>query len=202
MSPFRGSKLTQILRDSLIARNTQTVMLAMLSPASHSTDHTLNTLRYADRVKELRKKSPEQVDQPELSVSFDQDGQLQVDEEQESDSNPEEEQDSHQEEEEQESHQEEEQDSHQEEEQDSHQEQDAPWDLETEREALISLHYDLIPISAQLARDERDYLRGLDEPSGDMVHYLRGMRQVMQSRIDMWTRYQAQLESVARLYDA
>ncbi|KAJ3216849.1 Kinesin-like protein kif2a [Dinochytrium kinnereticum] len=52
--PFRGSKLTQILRDSFIGRNSHTVMVATISPGSNSAEHTLNTLRYADRVKELR----------------------------------------------------------------------------------------------------------------------------------------------------
>ena len=52
--PFRGSKLTAVLRDSF-AGNSRTVMIGNVSPASSSSEHTLNTLRYADRVKELRK---------------------------------------------------------------------------------------------------------------------------------------------------
>ncbi|CAG9862763.1 unnamed protein product [Phyllotreta striolata] len=51
--PFRGSKLTQILRDSFIGENSRTCMIALISPGNFSVDHTLNTLRYADRVKEL-----------------------------------------------------------------------------------------------------------------------------------------------------
>eukprot|EP00003_Mantamonas_plastica_P011131 TRINITY_DN2072_c0_g1_i1.p2 TRINITY_DN2072_c0_g1~~TRINITY_DN2072_c0_g1_i1.p2 ORF type:complete len:346 (-),score=137.25 TRINITY_DN2072_c0_g1_i1:443-1480(-) len=51
--PFRGSKLTQVLKDSFIG-NSRTVMIANISPNSGSCEHTLNTLRYADRVKELR----------------------------------------------------------------------------------------------------------------------------------------------------
>lgn len=54
--PFRGSKLTQILRDSFTGRNSKTVMIATVGPGSNSAEHTLNTLRYADRVKELEKK--------------------------------------------------------------------------------------------------------------------------------------------------
>ena len=46
--PFRGSKLTQVLRDSLIG-NSRTVMIANVSPNVGSVEHTLNTLRYADR---------------------------------------------------------------------------------------------------------------------------------------------------------
>eukprot|EP00759_Apiculatamorpha_spiralis_P004414 PhF_6_TR12608/c0_g2_i1/m.19905/K10393/KIF2_24, MCAK; kinesin family member 2/24 len=52
--PFRGSKLTAVLRDSFVG-NSRTVMIGNVSPASCSCEHTLNTLRYADRVKELRK---------------------------------------------------------------------------------------------------------------------------------------------------
>lgn len=51
--PFRGSKLTQVLRDCLIG-NSRTIMIATVSPGSSSVEHTLNTLRYADRVKEMK----------------------------------------------------------------------------------------------------------------------------------------------------
>lgn len=53
-TPFRGSKLTLVLRDSFIG-NSLTLMIANISPCLSSSEHTLNTLRYADRVKELRK---------------------------------------------------------------------------------------------------------------------------------------------------
>lgn len=52
--PFRASKLTLILRDSFITQ-TQTskiVMIACISPGSSSADHSLNTLRYAERLKD------------------------------------------------------------------------------------------------------------------------------------------------------
>ncbi|XP_057772778.1 LOW QUALITY PROTEIN: kinesin-like protein KIN-13B [Salvia miltiorrhiza] len=50
--PFRGSKLTEVLRDSFVG-NSRTVMISCISPNSGSCEHTLNTLRYADRVKSL-----------------------------------------------------------------------------------------------------------------------------------------------------
>ena len=53
-TPFRGSKLTQVLKDSFVG-NSKTTMIANISPASNCCEHTLNTLRYADRVKELKK---------------------------------------------------------------------------------------------------------------------------------------------------
>ena len=49
--PFRGSKLTLVLRDSFINRKTsKTIMIACVSPGSSSSEHTVNTLRYADRL--------------------------------------------------------------------------------------------------------------------------------------------------------
>jgi len=52
-TPFRASKLTQVLRDSFIGERSRTCMIATLSPGMLSCEHTLNTLRYANRVKEL-----------------------------------------------------------------------------------------------------------------------------------------------------
>lgn len=61
--PFRGSKLTQVLRDSFVG-NSRTVMIAAVSPNVLSCEHTLNTLRYADRVKELGKDADIDADEP------------------------------------------------------------------------------------------------------------------------------------------
>lgn len=57
--PFRASKLTHVLRDSFIGENSRTCMIAMISPGMQSCEHSLNTLRYADRVKELGTEGPE-----------------------------------------------------------------------------------------------------------------------------------------------
>lgn len=51
--PFRGSTLTKVLRDSFIGERSKVCMIAMVSPGNSDAEHTLNTLRYADRVKEL-----------------------------------------------------------------------------------------------------------------------------------------------------
>jgi kinesin family protein 2/24 len=52
--PFRASKLTMVLRDSFIGSKKQIriVMIACVSPGKNSADHTLNTLRYAERLKD------------------------------------------------------------------------------------------------------------------------------------------------------
>ncbi|KAF3423943.1 hypothetical protein E2986_03399 [Frieseomelitta varia] len=59
--PFRASKLTQVLRDSFIGEKSKTCMIAMISPGMSSCEHSLNTLRYADRVKELAATDPTEM---------------------------------------------------------------------------------------------------------------------------------------------
>ncbi len=53
-TPFRGSKLTMVLKDSFTGY-CRTVMIGNIAPNSASSENTLNTLKYADRVKELKK---------------------------------------------------------------------------------------------------------------------------------------------------
>ena len=58
--PFRASKLTLSLRDSFKSKkfDTKVIMMACVCPGSSSSDHTLNTLRYADR---LKSKKPQKL---------------------------------------------------------------------------------------------------------------------------------------------
>lgn len=51
--PFRVSKLTLVLRDAFVTRGfSKTVMIACISPGIMSADHSVNTLRYSDRLKD------------------------------------------------------------------------------------------------------------------------------------------------------
>lgn len=52
--PYRASKLTLILKDCFTSNLARTTMIATVSPGASSSDHTLNTLRYADRIKEKK----------------------------------------------------------------------------------------------------------------------------------------------------
>ncbi len=51
--PYRDSKLTRLLQDSL-GGNTKTVMIAAISPSSFNYDETLGTLRYAARANAIK----------------------------------------------------------------------------------------------------------------------------------------------------
>ncbi|XP_072448816.1 kinesin-like protein KIF18A [Chiloscyllium punctatum] len=51
--PYRNSKLTRLLKDSL-GGNCQTIMIAAVSPSSLSYDDTYNTLKYANRAKYIK----------------------------------------------------------------------------------------------------------------------------------------------------
>ena len=51
--PYRDSKLTRLLKDSL-GGNCQTVMIANISPSSATYEDTHNTLKYANRAKNIK----------------------------------------------------------------------------------------------------------------------------------------------------
>ena len=53
--PYRDSKLTRLLQDSL-GGNTKTVMIAAISPSDFNYEETLTTLRYASRAKMIKNK--------------------------------------------------------------------------------------------------------------------------------------------------
>ena len=53
--PYRNSKLTMLLQDSL-GGNTKTVMIANVGPADYNYDETLNTLWYASHAKKIKNK--------------------------------------------------------------------------------------------------------------------------------------------------
>jgi kinesin family protein 18/19 len=53
--PYRDSKLTRMLKDSL-GGNCKTVMISCVSPGSSSFEETLNTLKYANRAKNIKTK--------------------------------------------------------------------------------------------------------------------------------------------------
>lgn len=53
--PYRDSKLTRLLQDSL-GGNSQTVMIACVSPSDRDFMETLNTLKYANRARNIKNK--------------------------------------------------------------------------------------------------------------------------------------------------
>ncbi|XP_053616636.1 kinesin-like protein Klp68D isoform X2 [Plodia interpunctella] len=53
--PYRDSKLTRILQDSL-GGNSKTIMIANIGPACYNYDETITTLRYAHRAKAIKNK--------------------------------------------------------------------------------------------------------------------------------------------------
>uniref|UniRef100_K3W7F6 Kinesin motor domain-containing protein n=1 Tax=Globisporangium ultimum (strain ATCC 200006 / CBS 805.95 / DAOM BR144) TaxID=431595 RepID=K3W7F6_GLOUD len=66
--PYRDSKLTRLLQDSL-GGNSKTLMIACVSPAAINFEETLNTLKYANRAKNIRNRPI--VNQHEVSSTDD-----------------------------------------------------------------------------------------------------------------------------------
>ena len=52
-APFRQSKLTHILRDSLVGSKTRTCLMATVSPSDDCCQCSLNTLQYASRIRDI-----------------------------------------------------------------------------------------------------------------------------------------------------
>lgn len=65
--PYRDSKLTRLLQDSL-GGNTKTLMIAAVSPASSNFEETLSTLRYANRAKNIKNKPKVNMDEKDLAI--------------------------------------------------------------------------------------------------------------------------------------
>jgi len=66
--PYRDSKLTRLLKDSL-GGNTKTIMIACISPSYLCYEETVNTLKYATRAKNIKRKLTRNVKEVELHVS-------------------------------------------------------------------------------------------------------------------------------------
>ena len=65
--PYRDSKLTRLLQDSL-GGNTKTLMIAAVSPAFSNFDESLSTLRYANRAKSIKNKPVVNIDAKDLLI--------------------------------------------------------------------------------------------------------------------------------------
>jgi kinesin family protein 18/19 len=66
--PYRDSKLTRLLKDSL-GGNILTAMVACVSPSTLSYDETMNTLKYANRARTIQKKISKNVKEVDVHIS-------------------------------------------------------------------------------------------------------------------------------------
>ena len=66
--PYRDSKLTRLLKDSL-GGNTKTIMISCISPAFSAFEETVNTLKYASRARNIKKKTVRNIKEVETHVS-------------------------------------------------------------------------------------------------------------------------------------
>lgn len=66
--PYRDSKLTRLLKDSL-GGNIMTVMIACIGPAAHQVDETLSTLKYASKARKIKKKISKNIKEIDVHVS-------------------------------------------------------------------------------------------------------------------------------------
>ncbi|XP_033169611.1 chromosome-associated kinesin KIF4 [Drosophila mauritiana] len=67
--PYRQSKLTRLLQDSL-GGNSITLMIACVSPADYNVAETLSTLRYADRALQIKNKPVVNLDPHAAEINF------------------------------------------------------------------------------------------------------------------------------------
>lgn len=66
--PYRDSKLTRLLKDSL-GGNTKTIMISCINPSFMAYEETVNTLKYANRAKNIKRKTVRNVKEVEIHVS-------------------------------------------------------------------------------------------------------------------------------------
>ncbi|KAF2364009.1 Kinesin motor domain [Trinorchestia longiramus] len=67
--PYRDSKLTRLLQDSL-GGNSQTVMIACISPSDTDFMETLNTLKYANRARNIKNRVTVNQDKTSKTIAF------------------------------------------------------------------------------------------------------------------------------------
>ena len=65
--PYRDSKLTRLLKDSL-GGNTKTIMIACISPSFTAYEETVNTLKYASRARNIKRKVTKNTRNTEIGV--------------------------------------------------------------------------------------------------------------------------------------
>jgi hypothetical protein len=66
--PYRDSKLTRLLQDSL-GGNSRTIMIACVSPSDRDFVETLNTLKYANRARNIKNKVQINQDKGSRTIS-------------------------------------------------------------------------------------------------------------------------------------
>jgi kinesin family protein 18/19 len=66
--PYRDSKLTRLLKESL-GGNAKTVMIACVSPTASCYEETVNTLKYAERAKKIKKKITRNLREAEENIT-------------------------------------------------------------------------------------------------------------------------------------
>jgi len=65
--PYRDSKLTRLLKDSL-GGNTKTCMIAWVSPSYYCYEESINTLKYAERARNIKKKTKKNIKEVEIHM--------------------------------------------------------------------------------------------------------------------------------------
>lgn len=66
--PFRDSKMTRVLRPSFVSPSAKVIFVTNISPTSQSYVETLNSMRFASRLKDLKYSTPPQTSGPTLGL--------------------------------------------------------------------------------------------------------------------------------------